>query len=321
MKYIKSIFTSSLLSVLAFVFSTGVVLAISASSTNFETFTTGVSVDGQDGWSAAPKWDEDVVDDGGNIVWRVSNAVYSGSFGDMPFAPRPGGFVFDATTDPVNSLPQHFAGESSTLAGNKEFYGKFNFKSATGEPQSGLRITVSADNGQGGRQSFFAIEDNGSTGLDVTTYNVLPNGDFDGPITIATNLSYTEWHSVGVDLKFVDGQSNDVVRYFVNDVLVHTDTSWEQFYTNYQAALHPLGVPVQTLLFRISSAATSDVAGNGFYIDNVETGFGLLALIPESKDQCMKNGWKDFNYPFFKNQGDCVSYVQSNEHAIANKEK
>ena len=30
---------------------------------------------------------------------------------------------------------------------------------------------------------------------------------------------------------------------------------------------------------------------------------------PTNKDQCKKNGWKSFNNPTFKNQGDCVSFV------------
>jgi hypothetical protein len=30
---------------------------------------------------------------------------------------------------------------------------------------------------------------------------------------------------------------------------------------------------------------------------------------PTTKDQCKKDGWKSFNNPTFKNQGDCVSYV------------
>ena len=34
-----------------------------------------------------------------------------------------------------------------------------------------------------------------------------------------------------------------------------------------------------------------------------------LPFPPTSKDQCKKNGWKSFNNPTFKNQGDCVSYV------------
>ena len=33
-----------------------------------------------------------------------------------------------------------------------------------------------------------------------------------------------------------------------------------------------------------------------------------LAL-PTSKDQCMNGGWR--NYPQFKNQGDCVSFVET----------
>ncbi|MFZ3301405.1 MAG: hypothetical protein WA152_01675 [Microgenomates group bacterium] len=320
MKYIKNMLASSIIGVFILLFSTGIAFAATLNLTDFESFTTGISVDGQGGWSSASKWDEDIVDYAGNKVWRVSNSVFSTSFGDMPFAPRLGGIVTDSVTNPVNSLPQYFAGESSTGAGNAEFFGKFNFKSSTGAPQPGLRITVSADNGQGGRQSFFAIEDNGSTGLNVTTFDVLSDGSFDDVSVIATGLSYTDWHSVGVDLKFVDGLSNDVVRYFVNDSLVHTNTSWEQYYRNYQSTLHPLGVPVQTLLFRISSGA-SGVAGNGFYIDNVQTGIGLFSSGPESKNDCKDDGWSTFSNPTFKNQGDCVSFVQSNPKAIGNKNK
>ena len=40
---------------------------------------------------------------------------------------------------------------------------------------------------------------------------------------------------------------------------------------------------------------------------------------PVDKNECKKDGWKTFNNPFFKNQGDCVSYVQSNENAVGNR--
>jgi hypothetical protein len=33
---------------------------------------------------------------------------------------------------------------------------------------------------------------------------------------------------------------------------------------------------------------------------------------PTNKDQCKKDGWKTFNNPSFKNQGDCVSYTNHN---------
>lgn len=36
---------------------------------------------------------------------------------------------------------------------------------------------------------------------------------------------------------------------------------------------------------------------------------------PTDKNQCKDNGWKTFNNPAFRNQGQCVSYVQSNDHA------
>lgn len=39
------------------------------------------------------------------------------------------------------------------------------------------------------------------------------------------------------------------------------------------------------------------------------------ATTPTTADSCKKDGWKTFNTPTFKNQGECVSYVQSNENA------
>lgn len=41
----------------------------------------------------------------------------------------------------------------------------------------------------------------------------------------------------------------------------------------------------------------------------------LLGPQPTSKDDCKKNDWKTFNNPSFKNQGACVSYIQSNENS------
>lgn len=138
------------------------------SFTDFDSFTVGISVDGQGGWGASGSWDEEVFDDAGNEVWRVSNASTAGSFGDMPFAPRPGGIVADAVTDPVNSNPGNFAGESSTGANHNGMRSEFDFISATGAPQAGLRITISPDNGQGARQGFVSIDDTGA-GFDIVT--------------------------------------------------------------------------------------------------------------------------------------------------------
>lgn len=259
--------------IIAFIAMSVILYALPLSGTGFSGFTTGTSVDGQGGWASTGSWDEEVVDDGtGNNVWRVSNEMTSGSFGNMPFAPRPGGIPTDTVNDPVNSDPLFFAGESSTGAAFSRFSGEFSFRSATGASQSGLRITVSIDNGQGARHSFVAIEDTG-TGIDIVTFDVdEKTGEFfEDPITIASGLSYTEWHTVEMQAQFVDGPHNDTVKYFVDGKLVHVAPSWEEFYRNFQPALHPLGVPVQTLLFRLSGVAEPSVGGDGFYIDNVFT--------------------------------------------------
>ena len=55
--------------------------------------------------------------------------------------------------------------------------------------------------------------------------------------------------------------------------------------------------------------------------DHVTTFDPVLVGPPTNKDECKKDGWMTFNNPEFKNQGDCVSYVQSNENAVGNKTK
>jgi len=42
---------------------------------------------------------------------------------------------------------------------------------------------------------------------------------------------------------------------------------------------------------------------------------------PTEMSQCKNYGWKAFNTPFFKNQEDCVSYIQSSPKAVGNKAK
>ncbi len=42
-----------------------------------------------------------------------------------------------------------------------------------------------------------------------------------------------------------------------------------------------------------------------------------LSSSPSSKDQCKKDGWKGFNNPKFKNQGDCVSFVEHLPKVVA----
>jgi hypothetical protein len=74
----------------------------------------------------------------------------------------------------------------------------------------------------------------------------------------------------------------------------------------------------------ITFTETTDASGRltGFRVDTVAgnvtlNGMALTAPIdligpPTNADQCKENGWRTFNFPStFKNQGDCVSYVQT----------
>jgi len=115
----------------------------------------------------------------------------------------------------------------------------------------------------------------------------------------------------------LDGPSNDVVKVYVDGVLKITGTSWENYYRyDSEASAEQSPRIVKTVLFRESGTATPANAGKGFLIDNLSLLSGpILVGPPTNKDQCKDNGWKTFNNPAFKNQGTCVSYVQSNDHA------
>ena len=43
--------------------------------------------------------------------------------------------------------------------------------------------------------------------------------------------------------------------------------------------------------------------------------FNLVKATPTDKEECKKGGWESFSNPTFKNQGDCVSYMESNINA------
>ena len=52
------------------------------------------------------------------------------------------------------------------------------------------------------------------------------------------------------------------------------------------------------------------VAADGVQFNDTIYNFEL-GRRPASKDECKNGGWESFNDPAFKNQGDCVSYVQT----------
>jgi hypothetical protein len=55
------------------------------------------------------------------------------------------------------------------------------------------------------------------------------------------------------------------------------------------------------------------------YLPGIKVEANTLPTSPTLKDNCKNDGWKIFNNPTFKNQGDCISWIQSSPKAKGNK--
>ena len=223
-----------------------------SNTTTFDGFNTG-TVDGQHGWKATGPYDQAVEDVEGAKALRISNAVTSGSFGDMPYSAP----VLDA------------AGENEV---NNVLVNEFTFQSKTPErQQTGLKMSVSPTNGDGARMSYVRMEDS-YDGVRVF-FDDVPNEDTATAFTdrwIAT-LDRSKPHTVRFETKFVKGTDNDVVRIYLDGALKACGTSWENYY-RFSEQRDP--VPSDRLMWRLGSKPEDAVTanrGNGFLFDNVKT--------------------------------------------------
>lgn len=262
---------SRLASVLAAAFVAGGVSAapVVTSTTSFDAFADG-SVNGQGGWGISNDtiFQQVVNLGGGNKAWQLTNRVTSGGFGDQAFSPRPGGVpvqVMGVVTDPTPN-PAFFAGETSTGASYNQFVASFDFMSVAAVLDPGAFITISPDSGEGGRQGWIRLTSVAS-GVQVEGLNYAPDGSF--AISTLATVAFQQWNTIRYEIDFFDGANNDVGRVYLNNALVSTTRSWENFYDVFQSALHPNRVAVQSLIFRSSGIAAPNA--QGFYIDNVVT--------------------------------------------------
>jgi len=289
-------------------------------STNFETFPPG-TIHAQDGWSSlgaaglgCAVYDHEVDNSSGYATFglqslRISNAVTSGCFGDHTFS---------------RSLVNE-AGETSAMGDGMSggvrqthFEAQWEFASTVpGSEQPGLSVVASPDRGDGARMSWVQMADTAG-GLAVNFYDYQTAvGDF--VLTpVATGLDRTVPHTIKITMDFVDGAANDIVKVYVDGVLEHTGTSWEDYFR--EVEVNPTRT-VDSILFRTGGAAAPATSGYGFLVDNLSLNSGLsvtptptpvLVGPPTNKDQCKKDGWMTFNNPTFKNQGQCVSYTNKN---------
>lgn len=216
------------------------------------------TIDGQNGWKSTGTFDEEITDNTygypelGCKVLRLSNGLTSNAFGNQTFS-----------SPSTNGL----AGEDVV---NDYFEAEFAFGSTEQSEQSGLALSISPDDGTGNRMSYLSLADT-PTGTAVTFYDTNSTGGF-VPTTLP-ELSRDVAHTVRFEIELVDGEANDVVRIYFDDSLVHTGTTWEQYYrySSEQAGNGNIVPAIDRLLLRAAGTAVPSNVGGGYVFDNVST--------------------------------------------------
>lgn len=280
---------------------------------NFEptAYTVG-NINGQQGWMKTGGYDVAVADVStfsnasgfgfGTQALRLSNAVASGSFGDQTFSP---GLI-------------NAASENS---GYKHFEASFKIGSTQAIQQSGLFLSVSPDDGLGSRMSYAGFQDE-TDGIHVIFYDVVDSGPLgtvaNFNLSDVATIDRTHKHSIKFVIDFVPGPGNDVVKLYVDNVLRHTGTTWEDYY-RYDPEQNGNGnqlFPISKLLFKEGGSSVPSNAGQGYLVDDVSLSSSIQNVsLPSDKDQCKNGGWSSFTDQYgnvFKNQGECVSWVNHN---------
>jgi len=199
------------------------------------------SINSQYGWKSTDNYDHKIVNVNGDNALRISNAITSGSFGDMTFS------------KPVVNA-------ASETNGNNVLVNEFTIKAPETFAEN-LAVTVSPDDDQGTRMSRVRFEDTAS-GVRV----IFADATFVDQV-IAT-LDRSVKHTVKIETTFVHGHDDDVVRVFIDGNEKVRGGSWENYYRAYEER-NPSAS--DRLLFRTAGTAAPLTKNNGFLFDNVKT--------------------------------------------------
>ncbi len=240
-------------------------------TTGLEAFNLG-TVDGQDGWHSAVPGDIPALPNGyDQAVVNTSSFGSPAGFGTKALRvsnayTEPSGEFFFQTYSPSVADP---AGETQT---NQVFDGTFQFIPTTSSQQSDLFVSVSPDNGSGGRMSYVGLRDT-ATGIHINFYETDANGGF--VEHSVGDYDRTSVHTVRFLIQTVPGVANDVLQLFVDNVDIGERdglcfTTWEQYYREGES--HEPGV-IDSFEFRTAGDGTTlaNLVGQGYLFDNVTT--------------------------------------------------
>ena len=228
------------------------------------------TVDGQNGWHSAVPGNIPSLPQGYDQQVVVNGSFGApASFGGQSLRLSNGYSTFNA--GPPEFFYQTYAGPTTDPAGedeaNNEYTAQFSFISTDPQAQQdGLFVSVSPDNGTGGRMSYVSLEDT-PKGIEVTFYDTA-GGDF-----VAYDLGVFPRdvpHTIRFWMKFNPGPDNDFVRIAIDGQDTgQCYTTWENFY---RSVSQPVPV-TDTLQFRSSSewpqGINPDLINGGYLFDNV----------------------------------------------------
>ena len=228
-------------------------------ATNFESFALG-TVNLQDGWKSAEPGDVPALPNGYDQAVVNSGVFLNGSTKSLRMSNiyTNGEFHYQTYSKPTVEL----AGEGA--AEHRVFDSSFQFVSPGYQP--GLFLSVSPDDGEGGRMSYIGLESQ-PDGVHLTFYDT-PETDGAFVAHDAGVVGHNDVHTIRFYMKLVAGADNDIVRVFVDgrdigDCL----ESWENYYRQ-SAADNFTTKSIDRLEFR--SSGTAAPAGTyGYLFDNV----------------------------------------------------
>jgi hypothetical protein len=102
------------------------------------------------------------------------------------------------------------------------------------------------------------------------------------------------------------------------DVSGTFDYATDGYWTNVRESQYGQSIPATKVVATVTLANGQVVtAENTNLVGDPTAIYPLPPVTPvlTNKNQCKNNGWKTFTNPTFKNQGQCVSYMQSNSKA------
>jgi uncharacterized repeat protein (TIGR01451 family) len=229
------------------------------------------TVDGQDGWKSAVPGNIPSLPQGYDQQVVVNSSFGPpASFGGQSLRLSNGYNQFNA--GPAEFFYQTYAGPTTDPAGeneaNQEYTAQFSFISTSPQAQQdGLFVSVSPDNGSGGRMSYIGLDDTAS-GIAVNFYDTNAQGEF-----VAYDLGVFPRdvpHTVRFWMKLNPGPDNDFVRIAIDGQDTgQCYTTWENFYRSVSQS-----VPVtDTLQFRSASdwpgGVNPALLNGGYLFDNV----------------------------------------------------